>query len=305
MTFYKHQFFQFLPLTILFILFCLTMPISAQGQLPPIAQGESADACMLITEVQYTSVTSGGLDEWVELTNVCEVAVDIQNYKVGDEESRGQREGMMRFAESTVVQARQSITIAQSRDAFAARWGFEPTFWLDGDARLRAVDFVGGDFRLANDGDEVILLDADNALVDAVSYGDSNVILSPPIIGTGRGESFARLLANCDTDRSADFKPLNQPTPGLANFADECSSESLADASSGGLPIGQLQGTGVVSPYVNEFVSFEGVVTGFHRDQNASGVIFHTVFVQDARRKRCGSFQRRQENERGAGYATS
>ena len=45
--------------------------------------------------------------------------------------------------------------------------------------------------------------------------------------------------------------------------------------------IGELQGTTDISPYVNQTVSFRGVVTGSYEDRNAAGVVFYTLFVQD------------------------
>lgn len=47
------------------------------------------------------------------------------------------------------------------------------------------------------------------------------------------------------------------------------------------LTIGQIQGSGEVSPFVGERVSFRGVVTGMYEDRNSRGITFYTLFVQD------------------------
>ncbi|MCI0730792.1 MAG: hypothetical protein L0332_29270 [Chloroflexi bacterium] len=47
------------------------------------------------------------------------------------------------------------------------------------------------------------------------------------------------------------------------------------------LPIGQIQGAGDTAAAVGQEVSFRGLVTGVLEDQNASGIRFYTVFVQD------------------------
>lgn len=47
------------------------------------------------------------------------------------------------------------------------------------------------------------------------------------------------------------------------------------------LPIGVIQGAGDVSPYLNRFVNFRGVVTGRYEDENTRGVVYHTLFVQE------------------------
>ncbi|MFQ5436660.1 MAG: hypothetical protein ACE5FD_17520, partial [Anaerolineae bacterium] len=46
-------------------------------------------------------------------------------------------------------------------------------------------------------------------------------------------------------------------------------------------PIGEIQGVGEVSPYVNQIVAFRGVVTGSYADRNTAGITFYTLFVQD------------------------
>lgn len=50
----------------------------------------------------------------------------------------------------------------------------------------------------------------------------------------------------------------------------------------GPLSIGTIQGEGRNSPYLNRTVTFRGIVTGYYEDRNASGIVFYTLFVQDA-----------------------
>lgn len=47
------------------------------------------------------------------------------------------------------------------------------------------------------------------------------------------------------------------------------------------LPIGTIQGVADVSPYLNRFVNFRGVVVGRYEDENTRGDIYYTLFVQD------------------------
>ncbi len=47
------------------------------------------------------------------------------------------------------------------------------------------------------------------------------------------------------------------------------------------LTIGAIQGSADISPYINEIVSFRGVVTGFYEDRNTAGLTYYTLFVQD------------------------
>ncbi|CUS03131.2 conserved protein of unknown function [Candidatus Promineifilum breve] len=48
------------------------------------------------------------------------------------------------------------------------------------------------------------------------------------------------------------------------------------------LPIGAIQGAADVSPTLNRFVNFRGVVVGRYEDQNTRGDVYYTLFVQDA-----------------------
>ena len=64
----------------------------------------------------------------------------------------------------------------------------------------------------------------------------------------------------------------------------EGSADSAAQTGDEGeevVPIGAVQGDGRNSPYLNQNVTFRGVVTGHYEDVNADGVIFYTLFVQD------------------------
>ncbi len=47
------------------------------------------------------------------------------------------------------------------------------------------------------------------------------------------------------------------------------------------LPIGAIQGAENISPYLNRFVNFRGVVVGRYEDQNTRGDVYYTLFVQD------------------------
>jgi uncharacterized protein len=58
-------------------------------------------------------------------------------------------------------------------------------------------------------------------------------------------------------------------------------SQAPAAASTELPPIGVIQGSGDVSPFVNQVVAFRGVVTGFYESRNQEGVTYFTFFVQD------------------------
>lgn len=54
-----------------------------------------------------------------------------------------------------------------------------------------------------------------------------------------------------------------------------------AEAQEALLPIGVIQGATDISPYLNRFVNFRGVVVGRYEDVNTRGIVYYTLFVQD------------------------
>jgi predicted extracellular nuclease len=48
------------------------------------------------------------------------------------------------------------------------------------------------------------------------------------------------------------------------------------------LSIGAIQGAADVSPYLNRFVNFSGVVVGRYEDENTRGDVYYTLFVQNS-----------------------
>jgi predicted extracellular nuclease len=55
---------------------------------------------------------------------------------------------------------------------------------------------------------------------------------------------------------------------------------SAATSAQSVLPIGVIQGTGDVSTYNGQYVSFRGVVTGQYEDVNTRGIVYYTIFIQ-------------------------
>ena len=256
----------------------LVLPVSAQ----PVAGPPG----VLITEVYYNTPGSDGDEEWIEIANVGTAVIDLSDYKIGDEELIGGREGMKRFPEGALIEPGQVVIVAQTAVAFRARFGFNPDFEIrDTDARVPDMRpflvWASGDLALANDGDEVLLVEK-TAVRDSLNYGDALTFFRPAINGVLSGQSIERVPATCDTNSAGDWLPREQPTPGQLTFEGDCLPPVDLAAAENLPPIGTIQGSGEFSPYVNQMVAFRGVVTGVYEDRNTRGTTYYTLFVQDA-----------------------
>jgi len=88
---------------------------------------------------------------------------------------------------------------------------------------------------LGNDGDRLILRDASNAVIDAVSWGVDVSALEPAVADVAAGHSVERAPAGYDTDSAADFIDNDVPSPGVG-----------LESPSGGKPDPQGQPSGSI-----------------------------------------------------------
>jgi len=260
---------------ILFVMILASASLSLQTD-PP--------ANLLITELFYDTPGADEEQEWVEIANVGTAVIDLSDIKIGDEEIPGGNEGMKRFPDGAQIEPGQVIVVAQTAERFWELYGRLPDYEIN-DSRADVPDmrrfsaWSGGDLALGNDGDELLLIDG-MLVIDALSYGDRATIFNPAVPDVASGQSIERQPANCDSDSSADWQTQAVPTPGQISLDDACATPTEPEWEAL-MPIGQIQGSGPASPYVNEIVTFRGVVTGQYEDINTSGVTYYTLFVQD------------------------
>ena len=243
---------------------------------------------LVITEFYYNPP---GLDEereWVEIANLSDQSIHLPGFGLGDEEQRGGGESMLRFPEGSEIASGEALVIAQTAAGFRTLFGANPDFEIkatDADVPDMIADFqwASGKFALANDGDEIVLVDDRDNIIDALSYGDKSTFFSPTIPPVVSGQSVERVPAGCDTDSAVDWRPQSIPTPGELTLDGQCAAAPEEDIESGSQlrAIGEIQGAGEVSPLLNQIVTFHGLVSGTIEDQNAAGVIYYTMFVQD------------------------
>jgi len=167
----------------------LYLPLVMRRYVPP------ADH-LLISEVM---VWSGC--EWVEVYNPTPFPVTLTGYGVGDAETPGCYEGMYRFPTRSLGPGEVVVVAGDARECTA----FTPDYEMSGgdpDVPNLSKDAVwgAGEFGLNNGGDEVLLLDPSDRVVDVVVYGDGGY---PGVVGhpgVGWGETLERIPAYADTD---------------------------------------------------------------------------------------------------------
>ncbi len=136
---------------------------------------------ILISEFLYDGqIPSTEGDEFVELCNPNASSVDLTGYKIGDEETNGAGEGMYQLPISTTLAADDCLVVAKNADQFQTRFSSLPDFELIVSSSYsdnpaipnleKYKSWAGGNWALANNADELLLLGPDDSVVDSVAY---------------------------------------------------------------------------------------------------------------------------------------
>ncbi|VAW37661.1 hypothetical protein MNBD_CHLOROFLEXI01-2629 [hydrothermal vent metagenome] len=177
---------------------------------------------VLISEVLYNP---GGADdkEFIELVNPTGATIDLSNYSIGDAVNPTDFEDVRRFPAGTLLPSGGTIVIATVATAFFAEYGVNPDFEiLSTNTAVPTLidDLAWGDpatfLQLGNSGDEVILRDPTNQVVDVITYGTGSYPgIIPCATVTTIDASLERFPYNTDTDDcSVDFREWAFPNPG-------------------------------------------------------------------------------------------
>ena len=174
---------------------------------------------LLISEVLYDPVGSEPNAEWIEIYNATSATIDLSGFKIGDEETQGDSEGTYRFPDAATIAPGETILIANKAADFESAYGFQPDFELNESDpavpdMLKYTPWSSGSMSLSNSGDEVLLLDYGDNVVDTVSWGTSNWAFDPPAASVAEGHSLERVPAYLDTDSAQDWRDQPNPTPG-------------------------------------------------------------------------------------------
>ena len=177
---------------------------------------------ILISEVLYDPP---GVDdaEFIELYNPTPWQLDLTGHSIGDALERSDFEDVRRFPTGTYLSPDSTLVIAATATGFFSQFGIKPDFEiLDSDPTVPNLldDKNWGDpaafLQLANGGDEVIIRDPADRIIEAIAYGSGQVPgnISCPLT-TLAGAALERYPPWRDTDNcSVDFREWPYPNPG-------------------------------------------------------------------------------------------
>ncbi|OGM75496.1 hypothetical protein A2382_00265 [Candidatus Woesebacteria bacterium RIFOXYB1_FULL_38_16] len=131
-------------------------------------------------------------DEWVELYNPNDFAVNLKDWTLSDNSVSRTISHSNKY-----IPAHGFAVIAKA----AQTW----TYWtIPGEAeKIELGDNIGNG--LANDGDRVILRDNNGVEIDAVSWGDDITAFTPSVGDVVEGHSISRVVKGVDTDAAVDW----------------------------------------------------------------------------------------------------
>jgi hypothetical protein len=128
---------------------------------------EATSTSVVISGVLFDPYLTNEPEEAVELTNVGSTAVDLQGWKISD------NEGTVTFPAYSLGVG-QRIWATRTATGFKEEFGLKPAFEYGGNSDPTVPDMSGTAPTFANTGDEVVLLNTGSQIVDAVVYKAGN-----------------------------------------------------------------------------------------------------------------------------------
>ncbi|MEW5937197.1 MAG: phospholipase D-like domain-containing protein [Candidatus Thermoplasmatota archaeon] len=182
---------------------CMPSPGASNPQIYPAGSA-------LVVEVCYSP--AGG-SEYVRIAAPGSQQIDLKGWALSD------REGILGVPQGTLIAQGGTIYAAENATLFNLTFGRQPDLeW----AEMHSND---PGFKLANEGDEVLLLDPWGTVIDAYVYGSSAYDgagwIGEPVEPIGAGKVSVRYLEEIytDTDTAADWDKLREYMPGQTEIA--------------------------------------------------------------------------------------
>ncbi len=170
--------------------------------------------------VSEGSFDGGSNAQWIELANASRGVVPSGWFKVGDQETPGSNEGMATLPSGTLLVPGETFVVARNGAAFLADWG------LHADAECESSDAATPDmaafapwagnasFHVPASGDQLLVLDRANTIVDVLVFGNASYPGIVPRASVPLRHTLERPDPGEDTDDCvADFVDQAAPTP--------------------------------------------------------------------------------------------
>ncbi|MCI0520564.1 MAG: lamin tail domain-containing protein [Chloroflexi bacterium] len=200
----------------------------------PAMPGYAVSNSLLVERFYYfgTEGVNEG-DEYIKICNTSADSISLNGYKIGDEETSGGDEGMYNLPAERSLAGGECIIVAKLASEFIARFSIIPEYELaiggaDDPAVANLIPYETwaiGDFGLDNAGDEILLLNPDDVLLDGACYAAGVANPAAGVIFTdgctqlhtlaGQGLRRQTLV---DHDRYADFLLKTPTAVGLQSF---------------------------------------------------------------------------------------
>lgn len=243
----------------------------------------SAQPSLYITEIMYDPPGNDNGVEYVEISNTGQQAIDISGFYVGDAATANANEGMYQFPAGTIIDAGDSLVIAQSAILTNARYGFTADFELPQHSTynpnpdpnvptmIDAPDWGRGYLVLAQGGDDILFMDANKQVIDYVPYiiGRSlnGVAYEPAPAMVQHVQTLQRVYTTGDA--SIDFWP-KEPTPGEYEFRTDTPHAFGGPVISDTLLITEVLYDAIHDEDTGEFIEFTNIsnetidISGYH-----------------------------------------
>ena len=232
-------------------------PAPSGTSTPFIPSATPAPVRLLISEVMANPLGDEPEGEWVEIYNPDIEPMPLTGVKIGDAAYSGDPEGMLVFPPGEVIKPGGLVLIAFQSTDFEMEYGFKPDYEIsfsDSDVKqlLPYKNWAGEFIRFSNLGDEVVLLNGWNEIVDALAYGASTYeFFQPPVPTAPEGRSLVRVPHWVDTNSAADWEVAEDPSPGKPNVPLLTSTPGTSPSPSSTLTPGvTVSGTPTVTPSI-------------------------------------------------------
>ncbi len=181
---------------------------------------------LLISEMFHLPSTSQPAGEWLEIVNAWGAPVSLDGCKLGDEETPDGPEGRAAFPPGTTLATGDVVVVCGEATTFMPLWDVTPDFELV-DTEPSVPQMAGytpwaaaTPWLLNNFGDEVLLLDRWDTVLDALVYGGGVYAGVTAAASPDTDQNLARVPYTADRDScSLDFVTFSPAGPGAAGNA--------------------------------------------------------------------------------------